>query len=339
MKFMNMKRFASTVMAGVLTLSLATPAFATGNVLITGTYADIEIAVEVPTTGTAQINPYGLPVTIDKSDRTSVDLVDQKITTQPMSIKNQSSIPLEIGASVTAVPKGDVEIKTSVAAADKGKQISLELQVAALNDSTLAVPTTDRTLEDKLIDKFAADATWASLATANKGVFPAAAKGATTAPTPTAYSGLATVGAATIEGNIITYGPKSIALFRLDGFLNEAPEKTENSKQVADPWAAADGFEATVAFTFKPAAKLNVTVTQPASGGSIAASASKAWEGTTITLTGTPATTGQTATFQVAATTAADATGKPAIVVTKNGNTSTFTMPDYPVTVTATFGA
>lgn len=335
MKFMNMKRFASTVMAGVLTLSLATPAFATGNVVITGTYADIEIAVEVPTTGTAQINPYGLPVTIDKSDRTSVDLVDQKITTQPMSIKNQSSIPLEIGASVTAVPKGDVEIKQSVAAADKGKQISLELQVAALNDSALAVATTDRTLEDKLIDKFAAEATWASLATSNKGAFPAAAKGATTAPTPESYTGLATVGAATIAGNIITYGPKSIALFRLDGFLNEAPEKAGGA---ADPWATADGFEATVAFTFKPAAKLNVTM-GTITGGTATASASKAWEGTEITLTGTPTTAGQTATFTVAATTASDATGKPAIVVTKNGNTSTFTMPDYPVTITATFAA
>lgn len=336
MKFMNMKRFASTVMAGVLTLSLVTPAFATSNVVITGTYEDIDIAVEVPTTGTAQINPYGLPVTIDKSDRTSVDLVDQKFTTQPMSIKNQSSIPLEIGASVTAVPKGDVEIKTTVAAADKGKQISLELQVAALNDSALAVPTTDRTLEDKLIDKFAAEATWAGLTTANKGMFPAAAKGATTAPTPTSCPGLATVGAATIEGNIITYGPKSIALFRLGGFLNEAPEKTENSKQVPDPWATADGFEATIAFTFKPAAKMAVTM-GTITGGTATASAAKAWEGTTITLTGSPTTAGQTATFTVAATTASDATGKPAIVVTKNGNTSTFTMPDYPVTVTASF--
>lgn len=129
MKFMNTKRFASTVMAGALALSMAAPAFATGNVVITGTYADIEIAVEVPTTGTAQINPYGLPVTIDKSDRTTVDLVDQKITTQPMSIKNQSSIPLEIGASVTAVPKGDVEIKTSVAGADKESRFPLSFKL------------------------------------------------------------------------------------------------------------------------------------------------------------------------------------------------------------------
>lgn len=329
MKFMNTKRFASTVMAGALALSMAAPAFATGNVVITGTYADIEIAVEVPTTGTAQINPYGLPVTIDKSDRTTVDLVDQKITTQPMSIKNQSSIPLEIGASVTAVPKGDVEIKTSVAAADKGKQISLELQVAALNDSTLAVATTDRTLEDKLIDKFAADATWASLASTNKGAFPTAAKGATTAPAPTAYTGLATVGAATIEGNSITYGPKSIALFRLDGFLNEAPQKADGS---ADPWATTDGFEATVAFSFKPAAKMNVTI-GTITGGTVTASAAKAWEGTEITLTGTPTTAGQTATFTVTETT--PAAGQTARTVSVTGGK--FIMPDYAVTVTATF--
>ena len=31
--------------------------------VVEGTYKEIPIAVEVPTTGTAQINPYGLPVT------------------------------------------------------------------------------------------------------------------------------------------------------------------------------------------------------------------------------------------------------------------------------------
>lgn len=55
MKFMNKKRFGSTVMAGALALSLAAPAFAANNTstTITGAYADIPIAVSVPTTGTA----------------------------------------------------------------------------------------------------------------------------------------------------------------------------------------------------------------------------------------------------------------------------------------------
>lgn len=328
MKFMNMKRFASMAMAGALTLSLATPAFAANNIVITGTYADIEIAVEVPTTGTAQINPYGLPVSIDKSDKTTVDLVGNQITTQPMSIKNQSAIPLEVGASLAVVPKGDVSIVASVGSSQKGKEIAVDLEVAALNDSALAVATTDRTLEDKLIDKFAADATWASSGSVSA---PVAAKGATTVA-PASGDGLAELGAATVDGRTTTYGPKSIALFRLSGDLNEAPVTGSSSTATPDPWKEADGFEATVAFTFKPAARMAITIGS-FTGGTVTANPSSAWEGTEITLTATPTTAGQTATFSVAATTAADATGKPAVVVTDGK----FTMPDYPVTVTATF--
>ena len=328
MKFMNMKRFASMAMAGALTLSLATPAFAANNIVITGTYADIEIAVEVPTTGTAQINPYGLPVSIDKSDKTTVDLVGNQITTQPMSIKNQSAIPLEVGATLAVVPKGDVSIVSTFGASQKGKEIAVDLEVAALNDSALAVATTDRTLEDKLIDKFAADATWASPGSVSA---PAAAKGATTVA-PASGDDLAELGAATVDGRTTTYGPKSIALFRLSGDLNEAPVTGSGSNATPDPWKEADGFEATVAFTFKPAARMAITIGS-ITGGTVTANPSSAWEGTEITLTATPTTAGQTATFAVAATTAADATGKPAVVVTDGK----FTMPDYPVTVTATF--
>ena len=82
MKFMNKKRFASSVLAGTLALSLAAPALAANNTTtnIAGSYADIPIAVVVPTTGTAQINPYGLPVSITKSNDSTVDLTGQKIT-------------------------------------------------------------------------------------------------------------------------------------------------------------------------------------------------------------------------------------------------------------------
>lgn len=331
MKFMNMKRFASMAMAGALTLSLATPAFAANNIVITGTYADIEIAVEVPTTGTAQINPYGLPVSIDKSDKTTVDLVGNQITTQPMSIKNQSAIPLEVGATLAVVPKGDVSI-VSTFTNQKGKEIAVDLEVAALNDSALAVATTDRTLEDKLIDKFAADATWSALPTTSMLSAPAAAKGATTVA-PASGDDLAELGAATVDGRTTTYGPKSIALFRLSGDLNEAPVTGSGSTATPDPWKEADGFEATVAFTFKPADRIAITVTQPTSGGTIAASANSAWEGTVITLTGTPTTASQTATFTVTESTPASG-ATPRTVTVTNG---TFVMPDYAVTVTATF--
>lgn len=331
MKFMNMKRFASTVMAGVLTLSLAAPAFAAANTtVITGTYQDIEIAVEVPTTGTAQINPYGLPVTIDKTDRTTAQIVDQKITTQPMNIKNQGTTPLDVNATLAVIPKGDVEIKTSLTpATDTGKQMKVTLEVAGLNDPALKVASTDRTVEDKLIDKFADDATWAALTTANQLVAPAAAKAATTVTPSSSGAALATLGAATVDGTLITYGAKSIALVRLSGELNESPKASGGAD---DPWKTTDGFEATVVFSFKPAAKLNVTVTQPASGGSIAASASKAWEGTEVTLSFTPPTANPT---HVPTYTVTGATSNDTYPVTDGK----FTMPDEAVSITVTFAA
>ena len=61
MKFMNMKRFASTTMAGVMALSLAVPAMAVDqSTVITATYAETTLDVTVPANTNATINPYGL---------------------------------------------------------------------------------------------------------------------------------------------------------------------------------------------------------------------------------------------------------------------------------------
>lgn len=247
MKFMNTKRFASTVMAGVLTLSLAAPAFAAStqpknSTVVTGAYKEIPIAVEVPTTGTAQINPYGLPVTITKSDEKTVDLVSQKITTRPLSIKNQGSVDLDLGvSSFVVVPKGDVSIATT---ADTDKAIKVDLEVAALDDAALALSTENEKLGDLLIDKFAADATWTGAGSLGA---PAAAKGDTAADITAekTTNPLATLGAATVKGDLITYGNDSIALFRLKGDLAQEP--------TSGAWKDTDGFEATIVFKFTPA--------------------------------------------------------------------------------------
>lgn len=106
MKFMNMKRFASTVMAGVLTLSLATPALAAekNTTNIAGTYTPITLAVTVPSTGKAIINPYGLPYTLSETDSIS----GQQITTgAPLTVQNRSSVALSVSAKITGeVPTG-----------------------------------------------------------------------------------------------------------------------------------------------------------------------------------------------------------------------------------------
>lgn len=337
MKFMNMKRFGATVMAGALALSLAVPAFAAGNTtVIEGTYQDIPIAVQVPTAGTAQINPYGLPVSITKGDKTKVDIVGQQITSRPMSIKNQGTIPLAVDATLAVEPKGDAEIGVAASGTftPTGKTMQVMLEVAGLNDRALALPSDDKTLEDLLIDRFVNDSSWSN---AEELEAPAAPKGTKFAAiTPASDTELAELGAATVDGKDITYGPKSIALVRLTGTLLEAPTKTDGGNTVADPWKETDGFTANVVFTFKPADKIRITVTAPTAAGAgatLSANPSSAWEGTEVTLTSTPPSANPThvPTYSVVGT--ADATK---VVTVTNGK---FTMPDYPVTVSVTFAA
>lgn len=251
MKFMNMKRFASIAMAGALALSLAAPAFASGatpaadpnTTKVEGAFKDIEINVVVPESGTAQINPYGLPVSISKADMTTADIVDQKITSLPMSIRNQGTVDLDVNASLLAIPKGDVAI---AAAKDTGKTIAVTLEVAGLNSADYAVSTMDITLEDKLVDAFVDDDTWTGAGTL---AAPAVAKGATTGTATKSQTALAVLGAAVDEMGMVTYGNDSIAVFRLTGDVAEEPVKADSSE---DPWKETDGFTATIVFKFKP---------------------------------------------------------------------------------------
>ena len=104
MKFMNMKRFASTVLAGTMALSLAVPAMAADETVITAAYKETTLDVTVPADTNATINPYGLPVTL--GDSTTV-LSGQPITiATPLMIQNKSGVALKVGASVTTTVTG-----------------------------------------------------------------------------------------------------------------------------------------------------------------------------------------------------------------------------------------
>lgn len=337
MKFKNMKRFGSIVMAGAMALSLVVPAFAEAaanpnQTVVDGGYVATPISVIVPATGSATINPYGLPVVVSaKADGTAISIADQQITNVPMYIGNYGTTPLDVNASLLVKPEGGVSIKGSaLAAADKGKEMNVTLEIAGLNDDAYKQSIESEALVLALHEKFADDATWDGLVAANKLTAPAYTKGATTAPAAAKSSAkLATLGAATVEGEAITYGPKSIALFRLVGEMREEPEKTESGNQVEDPWTTEDGFEATIVFKFKPSAKYTVTI-GTVTGGTVTADVSKAYEGDTVTLTATPTTAGQTPTYTVKYN---DGTADQTVTVT-NGK---FVMPAYAVTVTATF--
>lgn len=294
MKFMNMKRFGSIAMAGALALSLTAPAFAESaepantTTEITGAYQDIPISVVVPESGTAQINPYGLPVSITKSDgMTSVSIVGQKITTQPLSIRNQGDVALDVNASLLVEPSGDVSIITGNTALGTGKNVKVNLEVAGLDDAKFAVDTMNMSLEDNILDAFVADATWSGVtplaapAYSKSGTAPGAAKSG---------AALAVLGAATDNMGMITYGRNSIAVFRLTGDLNVEPNDGA-TPAVDTPWAETDGFTATVVFKFTPhqavaaSVSLDKTTLNVASGstGTIEATYDAGESGLTVT--------------------------------------------------------
>ena len=69
MKTLKLKRILSIALAGAMSMALATTAFAAGDeTVITATFEEPEIAVTVPATVAAFINPYGVDVNYDASD-------------------------------------------------------------------------------------------------------------------------------------------------------------------------------------------------------------------------------------------------------------------------------
>lgn len=231
MKFMNLKRFGSVVMAGALALSLAVPAFASSST-ITGNYKEVRLAVTVPTTGKAVINPYGLPIALSDTYNISGQGISNAA---PLTIQNRSAVPLKVNVSITAAPLENSSFTfetgntlSSTETANKGLVKFEMFPATALTETTLEN-------EDTLIGGFAA------LDSAN--ALPAGGlqiKGV--ANTPDAATNILTLREGTADGNLQAGGA---AYFRLTGEAVKAP---------TTPWAATDGFTATIAFTFEPSA-------------------------------------------------------------------------------------
>lgn len=231
MKFLNKKRVASAALAGALALSMAAPAFASQSV-ITGNYKEIRLAVTVPTTGKAVINPYGLPIALSETHNISGQGISNAA---PLTVQNRSAVPLNVNVSITSAPLADstftFETSGAIGNTEKGNKglVKFEMfRALGLTEATLAD-------EDALIGGFAALDS-ADALPANgvqlKGV----------AGTPDEATNILTLREGDAEGNLQAGGA---AYFRLTGEAVKAP---------ATPWTAADGFTATIAFTFEPSA-------------------------------------------------------------------------------------
>lgn len=251
MKFMNLKRFASTAMAGVLALSLAAPAFAAGNSTnITGTYRAITLSVTVPTTGSAIINPYGLPYELAEG----VNISGQQITTgAPLLVQNKSAVPLSVSASIVSVKKGSFTFdNNAITTGETGNKGNVLFQMF----EAPGVTETNATDMDVLNPMFAAlkdeDALCNTVLTETNAT-------ATPAVPAVEEDDIVTLKAGSAAGELVDGGA---AFFRLSGTVAKKPTTA---------WTTTDGFTAKVTFTFEPTAETGDagTIAWDASNGSL----------------------------------------------------------------------
>jgi hypothetical protein len=232
-----------------MTTALAAPSFAddtTTNTTLTmdAAYEAVTIAVTVPKTGAAVINPYGLPISFTLSDSSTQKITGQQITTTPVSIKNDGDVSLDVGATVTTAlteKSGMTLISTAPVTTGKnastGKDAYVYLQLATVDDAKGDATSKANDISDAVIKASVADSTWAD-----------ATKLVLSTDDAVTSSKLVTLVAATVTGTgssqTVTYNKGSVAAVRLAGNVVTAPED--------DAWATTDGFTATIAFTFTP---------------------------------------------------------------------------------------
>lgn len=232
MKFMNMKRFASTTMAGVMALSLAVPAMAVDqSTVITATYAETTLDVTVPANTNATINPYGLPVTME--DAKTV-LSGQPITIPtPLMIENKSAVALKVGASVKTEATTGMTLETAAAGVDAKNTKSLYVEFQAFEaagiDGTTAADITKT------------NPAWAALKDEKAVLKAVLATGASAVNATPVVTGTDLV---LREGKDGLAQAGGVAYVRLSGVVAKKP---------ATAWATTDKLTATITYSFEPA--------------------------------------------------------------------------------------
>lgn len=259
---MKCKKLAALALTGVMTLSLAAPAFAAGtSTKITGLYKEIPIEVSVQPTGSAVINPYSMPMKAKADDLTTEfkELTTAgQIATNPLVMYNKTEIDLDVGATVSvALTKGSTLeiVQTKVNNVASGKTPAETAKKAQV----FLEATRNTTLTDADVDTAATPDTTANIcgidgnavvtafnsweaedyAAANAYQILANPDEAVTKEKIALLSG----GLADADGDV-SPSQGSFVLYRLSGSVTKNPEEA---------WTAKDGFDVNVAFTFTPA--------------------------------------------------------------------------------------
>lgn len=257
------KRVATTALAGAMALSLAVPAFAAGtSTKVTASYKAVTIDVTVPTTGTATLNPLGMPVNIVNKDTDGVSASvagEGHIITPPMVLVNNTELDLKVRASVESVVKGDFTFSSTAWETIPENKNAFVILRAAPGDSTNVLLKADGSVDlekaaaaekalqlagtDTNAAKYKDAASIKTLQEKSDGSFVILQDGTASTITYTdtnsnkVKASLCTLAAK----NATTPDPASAGVFTLTGFLGTGGE---------DGWATTDGFTSTIAFSF-----------------------------------------------------------------------------------------
>lgn len=211
-----MKKTLSLVMALIMVMALAIPAFAAGastdpynkTTEVAGTTKVPTITVTIPGTSTITVNPYKMDVSVGS------DTKNDQIISPVQYVKNESDVAIALDVSITGKVEGEAVFATAPVTdkvTTKSAFVYFEIKAATSEDGN-------------------GDPTWA-----------------------TAYDSKATdqvllAAKAVVKKDVAKLGKgdetATYAAFRLNG--NVADKSTK-------PWAGTDKVGATIAFTIKPA--------------------------------------------------------------------------------------
>jgi hypothetical protein len=249
----NCKKLLSLALAATMAASLAVPAFAatTSNTTkITGNYQAVTIDVTVPTTGTAIINPYGLPVviyskTVD-STTTEYKVDSAQIVTKPLAIMNRTDVDLDVNISYTASVTGTFTFAAAPiekVAEDTKNEGFVYLAIESATDLKGADTGDSPAVTEEKIAESYSKVEWTEYNATTVPDNVLALKATTTAISKAKMSTLTAATMSETDGKFSEYAEGSIAFIGLCGNCAQNPKTA---------WVAKDGMVVNVAFTFTP---------------------------------------------------------------------------------------
>ncbi len=227
-----------------LTLAVAIPVLATDTV-ITGRYKEIKLEVVLPSSTTAIINPYGLPVEIKSDSGASLGKVtgNQIVADKPLVGYSLCEVDLDVKATITGEAQGDFRLATAAPlATDTTKSGLVFFEMKAVSDLGYTL-----TPDANAIGSLDGAKVYNELNTWGKTQYAASNKNQVLVGTRavTTEDPLCTLKAGTKDANGVVTEPSANGYFvaRLNGDVVDTPR---------EEWVATDGVNVTITWIIAP---------------------------------------------------------------------------------------